>query len=679
MKYIMNLFFLSLFTATVFAQSSDANLALHLDGKDNNVRTGMGIIKSPWTLEAWIKGEERRWKDMEVIFGGGEYSNLNTADNLPLVIKNGKLHNDKANVWSGYVLDDKWHHVALSCDGSFTCLYLDGDMVDRKPIAFSVLPGALGVNEGDSTTFGGLIDEVRIWQTAVPAKTIREWMNKPLGSTHPQFKKLVGYYNFDGGMDDVSINWVGKGDQAYHLRNGRNNFRGNAPLAYTVVAGNPQFNPYTGRQKLFNAIVINSEWDADQGVADDQILKLRIAVTGSKNPLPFTGLTLDLSKVSALSDIAHVHVYYTGKTARSGIKMELFGKGTSPHRKMIFSNQGKPIYLTPGVNYFLVAADIAKNAIPGHRLKVSVPSFNLGKYRYVPETSKKQIDKEITGSSKVNPNVIKVLQWNIWHGGIHLGNDGRSRIIELIKATHADIVTMEEAYGAQQRIADSLGYFMHTGSPKDNLALYSRYPLKTIASSSPFNSNPAIISLPNGHQLFVNDSWLRYADNPEYTSFYPDSGLDPKAWEKDDSIRGLVDMENIIRDDIHPHVKDDNMPVIICGDFNSFSHLDWTKAAAPLHFGYGPVNFPISRYLLDEGYKDSFREMNPNEVLRPEGTFAAIYGQLQVSRIDFIYYKGKYLKAISSKIVKTAPEIDDVWASDHAAVLSTFELIEPSH
>ena len=76
--------------------------------------------------------------------------------------------------------------------------------------------------------------------------------------------------------------------------------------------------------------------------------------------------------------------------------------------------------------------------------------------------------------------------------------------------------------------------------------------------------------------------------------------------------------------------------------------------------------------------KDSFREINPDEVARPEGTFAVIYGQLQVSRIDFLYYKGKNIKAVSSKIVKTAPEIDDVWASDHAAVLTVFEIISPS-
>lgn len=676
MNYLLGLSFIYVFTATTFAQYGDVNKALHLDGKDNNVRTGIGIIKGAWTLEAWIKGDDTCWKNMEVIFGGGEYSKLNITDYLPLVIIKGKLHNTRANLWSGNVLDNKWHHVALSCDGAVTCLYLDGKMADRKPVAFSILPGALGVYEGDSTTFGGLMDEVRIWHSAVPAKTIREWMNKPLAPDHPQFHTLIGYYNFDDGIGDASVNWVGKGDQAYHLRNGRNNYRGTAPLAYTVVNDNPKFIKPSKRQGLFNAVAINSEWDADQGIPDDQVLKLRVAVTGAIKPLSLTALTLDLSKVSALSDISRIHVYYTGKTARSNTRIELFGSGRAPAKKIVLTNPQKNIPLTPGINYFLLTADIAEKAIAGDKIRISVSSFTLGNHSYIPETGKQQIDKQITYSSKTHPNIVKVLQWNIWHGGIHLGNDGLGRVIDLVKATHADVVTMQEAYGSQQRIADSLGYFMHTASPKDNLAIYSRYPMTAIPTSyTTFHSNPIKVTLPDGHQLLVNACWLRYASHPEYTSCYPDIGLDPKMWVAEDAALGLADMQHIIEKDTKPYL-DSDIPVIIGGDFNSCSHLDWTQAAAPLHFGYGPVAFPTSRYLLKEGYKDSFREINPDEVARPEGTWAAIYGQLQVCRIDFLYYKGKNIKTVASKIVKTAPEIDDVWASDHAAVLSTFALTD---
>lgn len=678
MKHLFTLLLACLPVIAAMTQTPVQNLALHLDGNDNNVRTGIGIIQAPWTLETWIKGDDRSWKEMEVVFGGGEYSELNITDNLPLVVEKGKLHSTQAGLWSKEILDDQWHHVALTCNGSSTQLYLDGELTDSKPVAVAILPGAMGINESDSTAFGGLLDEVRIWQTALPAQTIQEWINKPLSPTHPQFKTLIAYYNFDDGIEDVSVNWVGKGDQAYHIRNGRVNYKGTLPMAYTVPNENPQFcNIPDKPQELFNAVVIDSEWDADQATQDDQILKLRIAVTGNQAPLSLTELSLDLSDITSLSDLSRIHIYYTGKNARSNARTELFGNGKAPTKgKMTFKAAEGAIKLTPGINYLLVTADISDKATIGNKIKINVPSFRLNKTNYIPEVSKNQIEKRITCNSSNNPNIIKVLQWNIWHGGVHVGNDGQSRIIDLLTASHADIITMQEGYGAQQRIKDSLGYNMQTPSLKDNLVLFSRYPLTTIPTTKTFNSNPAKITLPNGRQLLVNACWLRYAYRPEYSCNYPNSGHDPRIWAAEDSLLALVDMKHILEKDTKPYLTDEDMPVIIGGDFNSCSHLDWTAAAAPIHYGYGPVPFPTTLYMQNEGYKDCFREINPNEVSRPEGTFAVIYGQLQVSRIDFLFYKGKGIKAIASKIVKTTPEIDDVWASDHAAVLTTFE-VEP--
>ena len=675
MKHIIIFLFAYLFVIPVTAQQSSQNLALHLDGKDNNVRTGIGYLNGSWTLEAWVKGDDNSWKEQEVLFGGGEYSLTNRADYLPLVIENGRLHSTWPDLWSKEVLDDQWHHVALSCDGVATRLYLDGEVIDSKITAMSVLPVALGVNEDDLTTFGGLMDEVRIWNSAVPTETLKEWMGKPLEPTHPQFKTLVAYYNFDDGIEDVSTNWVGKGDQAYHIRNGRLQYKGSIPMAYTVPNDNPKFVKPAKQQELFNAIVIDSEWDADQGSSDDQILKLRIAVTGDRNPLRLTELELDLSDVTTLSDISQIHIYHTGKTARSNIKTELFGQGEIPKKKMIFKDEQGVLTLTPGINYLLVTADIAEKATVGNKIKISVPSFKLGETTYIPETSERNIDKRISENSQNNPNIIKVLQWNIWHGGNHVGDDGQARVIDLVKATNADIITMQEGYGSQKRIQDSLGYYMQTPSLQDNLVLFSRYPITDIPTKKTFNSNPVKLTLPGNRPLLVNACWLRYAYQPEYSCNYPCIGHNTSTWVAEDAARGLEDMKYILEKDTKPYLTEgEDTPIIIGGDFNSCSHLDWTKKAASIHFGYGPVPFPISQYMLDQGYKDSFREINPDEIARPEGTFAVIYGHLQVSRIDFLYYKGNNIRAVSSKIVKTTPEIDDVWASDHAAVLTTFEL-----
>ncbi len=652
------------------AGPANYNKALHLDGKNNNVCFGMGILEAPWTLEMWFKGNDNSWKETEVLFGGGEYSTFKGIDNLPLVIKDGKLHSTLADLWSDSAMDDKWHHAAVTSDGSSTALYLDGKVIDSKPVSYPILVGSLGILEEQETAFSGLIDEVRIWSSSLSEETINNWKNKPIGNNHPFFTALKGYYNFDEELEESAVNWVGKGHQAYHIRNGRINYKDLFPLAYTVTNDNPYFSVPSQKQEVFNAVVIDSEWDVDQGAIGDPVLKLRIIISGEEDPLFLNELELDLTNTTNLTDIVSLHVFDSGKKANSNHKKELFKTDISPQSHLVL--KGEQFQLTPGVNYILITADISANSRPGNIIKINIPSFTLNGKKYVPETCIGLNDKTITRNSLNNEDVFRVLDWNIWHGGNHLGNVGVDRVIELIRKTGADIITMQEAYGSQMKIAQALNFQMQTHSPKDNLALFSRYPLQVITPTEPFKSNPVILKLPRERELLVNSCWLRYAYNPEYTASFPQQGYDTNLWIAEDSIRPMEDVSVIIRKDIDPYVTND-VPVIIAGDFNSFSHLDWTKAAAPLHYGYGPVNFPTSRLMIENGYKDSFREMHPDEVSRPEGTFAAIYGHLQTSRIDFIYYTPGKIRSVSSKIIRTTPEIDDVWPSDHAAVLTTFE------
>lgn len=647
-----------------------------MDGLDNDVRTGMGIIDGKWTLEAWIKGDDNTWKPEEAIITGGEYSDLNSCDNMPLIIKDGYLYSKGANLKSSIKMDDAWHHVAVSCDGRTTRLFLDGKEVAHRDTALAILPGAIGVNE-KKHTFGGSIDEVRIWRTALPLSTLQRWKDTPIERTHPSFRYLIGYYNFEDFTESMSVNWVGKGHQSYHLRNGRNDYYGNKPMAFVKPQDDLHIVHHHGKQKLFHATVLHNEWDLEQGSKGGQFIKLRIIVQGTDKPLSLDQLELDLSAMENLKDIDKVHLYYTGQQPKSSLRQEIFGRGQKAESKLRFIRQkGEPIqYMQPGVNYFLVALDLTENAIPGNKLVGNIPIIQLSGKKHSPELSTDYATQRVAYSNGKNNDIIKVLQWNIWHGGVHLGKtEGRNRVIDLIRASQADIITMQEGYGAQDTIAQALGFHLQTKSAKDNLALFSRFPIDKIPSSESFKSNPGIIKLNNGKKILVNDCWLRYAYRPEYTSSYASYGLNPKVWEAEDATLSLVDITNLINKDILPHQESPDMPTIIAGDFNSCSHLDWTDRTKPLHFGYGAVNFPTSQYMATQGFKDSFREQNPDELKYQGGTTAVIYGQMQMSRIDFIYYKGK-MRTLSSKIVRSSPDIDDVWASDHAAVLTTFQVL----
>ena len=667
----MKLIFTIIFTCLFSNSFSQKNLALKLDGLDNKLSIGMDTLKNVWTVEAWIKGDNNPWRELEAVIAGGEYGKQNISDHLSLVIKNGRLYNAGANIYSPNILPyNEWIHVAATSNKNHTALYINGVEVAKKDTSISILPGAIGVDEDSTSVFGGYIDEVRIWGASLTPELVKEWNSKPIMPTHPTFEKLKGYYTFDNWSADMSVNPVGKGHQSYHIRNGRVKQYGNTLLAYAVPNNNKLFTDYIGNQTLFNATIIANEWDSDQGEKEEQIVKIRVVVKGSKNPLELENIELDLSKCTSLMDIDCLNLYYTGSKPRSNIREKLCKNQVQLKNKISLKLKNK-IKLKAGVNYFLLTADIAKKATVGNRIKITIPTLSLSGKKITPIKDTHSLDKFVSSNSTVDNSVFKVLQWNIWHGGIHVGKFGRSRVIELIQHSNADIVMMQEAYGAQQRIANSLNFQMISASHKDNLALFSRFPLQQIKTKNPFFSIPAYVTFPNKKRILLNNCWFRYAYRPEYTCVYGEQGLDTDVWCQEDSLLTLTDVKRNIKEDIQPYKKE-KMDVIIGGDFNSCSHLDWTKRASHLHYGYTADRLPVSRYMIKQGYTDTFRSIHTNEVERPEGTYAVIFGHRQTARIDFIYYKGNGIRPIFSKIVRTAAEIDDVWASDHAAVLTTF-------
>lgn len=669
-KYFIIALVSLVFLPSIYAQG---NLALQLDGIDNKLSIGQDTLKDYWTLEAWIKGDGNEWKELEPIISGGDYGDLNTVDYFPLTIKNGKLHNEGANISSlNKLSNNEWIHIAATSDGSSTVIYINGEEAARRDSSTSILPSAIGIDQDGKAIFGGLIDEVRIWSNSLSSEQIKQWMYCAVTPEHPQFEELKGYYPFDDIKEGVAVNRVGRGHQSYHLRSGRFDYYGDKPLAVAVVNDNILFENYNQKQKLFNATVIASEWDSDQGEKDEQILKVRIIVDGDKDPLELSSIELDLSECSNLDDIESLNLYYTGSSPRTTIREKLCETKTKLKKDLKLKIDGK-FALKSGVNYFLLTADIASNATLGNVVKITVPNVVLSKSKITPIPDIEALDKQIYVNSKTNSDIFRIIQWNIWHGGVHV-KDGQIRVAELIKDSNADIVMMQESYGIQQFLKKTLGFNMLTASDSDNLSLLSRFPLENLETKKAFYSNPAYVTLPMGKEVLLNNCWLRYSYKPEYTCDYGMTGLDTDVWVAEDSTRPLFDIEENFKNDITPYIKD-GMDVIVGGDFNSGSHLDWTERAAHHHFGY-VADLPVSKYMLDKGYTDTFRALNPDEVVRPEGTFAVIFGHLQNSRIDFIYYKGAGIRPIFSKIVRTTYEIDDVWTGDHAAVLTTFEVVK---
>ena len=309
-------------------------------------------------------------------------------------------------------------------------------------------------------------------------------------------------------------------------------------------------------------------------------------------------------------------------------------------------------------------------------------------------------------TSKINtPKKLKVMAWNIWHAGHmkHLPSHGFKGTLGILKQIDADVILMIETYGASEKVADHLGYYHRLLS--SNLSVYSRYPITdtyTFSDSISASNFGGVEIDMDGQKVRLFDTWLHYL--PGCRTVPTDKSEEEiLAWEstssRDDEIRRIL---NVLKPFM---VESDSIPIILGGDFNIHSHLDWTEATKHMYnHGGAVVDWIVSKEMEKAGFKDSFREINPDPVKHIGTTWMHPINEdwefkrsamertgkylpydeseiMRYDRIDFIYYQGEQLKAIESAIYnKDIGEMlsldgkEFLFASDHGFVLTTFKI-----
>lgn len=269
------------------------------------------------------------------------------------------------------------------------------------------------------------------------------------------------------------------------------------------------------------------------------------------------------------------------------------------------------------------------------------------------------------------PQKLKTQVWNIWHGGRRFGKQvGVQRVIDVLKKENADVIGLIETYGSGAIIADSLGYYFYLIS--SNLSILSRYPIEeTIPIFKPFNAGGAFIWLGENQRIAFFDIWLHYL--PDIT----DLNKGPEAvrkYIKEEQQTRLPEIKAILKE-MAPYLADAGQtPVVLVGDFNVDSHLDWTDTTRPIHAGL-TVPLPVSEAVAGAGFHDSFRQLSPDVLLNPGTTWSPLIntGAENVScipmRIDYIYYRGDRLVPFRSEALRHHPV---GWPSDHGSVTTSF-------
>ncbi len=262
---------------------------------------------------------------------------------------------------------------------------------------------------------------------------------------------------------------------------------------------------------------------------------------------------------------------------------------------------------------------------------------------------------------------LSVMTWNIWHGGKHYGKRvGVDRISDVIRNADPDIVLLQDVEGSGERIADDLGYFYFSRSK--NLSVISRFPFKrSYDIFKPSTFGCVSMNIGNGQELLLCPVLLDSKPNigayVKTGNAIPDSIIDREM-----QTRGL--QMRFILGELSSFSLSNNKTLILAGDFNSGSHLDWTERNKKAHDGL-VVEFPASKSLEQAGFIDTYRTINPDEVEYPGITWSPVFRNTMQDRIDFIYSKGNGLTPVSSEVIDSY--IYD-FPSSHAAVITVFSI-----
>ncbi|KAF4587841.1 DNase I-like protein [Ophiocordyceps camponoti-floridani] len=367
---------------------------------------------------------------------------------------------------------------------------------------------------------------------------------------------------------------------------------------------------------------------------------------------------------------------FTTRNGREGDAFEVSIKGLLTNQKDTKTKFTKMTSEGDGNDWVTVSGDGTISGKPdasGERRVTIEATSSVG--------SKAQLKVKIpirsSGSSLVDR--IGVLSFNMWHGGSQV-NDYHRKQVRYLASSNVDIVGLQESNGGHAvRLGQALGWDSWQGR---DVGIISRYPIVERFDLTQAGGAVRIALDGDASQIIAWNAHLGYTPYGPYDFCYDHMTVEEVM--KNEAVSGRTPQIIEIMDRMKTHIADsDRVPVLLTGDMNAPSHLDWTEATRSQHCNVGAVPWPSSEEPIKGGLIDSYREVHKDPAADPGITWSPI--QLEndgrpepLDRIDFVYHKGlKVVDSVREVVGKPEPEPnhwDNEWTTDHAAVRSTFQV-----
>jgi len=295
---------------------------------------------------------------------------------------------------------------------------------------------------------------------------------------------------------------------------------------------------------------------------------------------------------------------------------------------------------------------------------------------------------------------LRVLVWNVWRGGNELA-DGPEKILAVVEAARPDVVLLQESYDIDgdrpttgRWMADELGWNAHQGT-SPHLCVLTPLDLEATFFHHDWHGVGARLRDAEGREFVAFSIWLDYRayltrelrDEPDRS----DADLLEAESVRSSRLPQAEALLAFLEEEGHLAA---NVPLLVGGDWNTPSHLDWTLDTSRVYKHRRALDLPVSRAVAARGFSDVYRAVHPNPVQRPGITWSPLFrvagdgGDQGFERIDRLYLRNPEAPAGGWRLVPRAGEVlprvweDDAlplderqFPSDHAAVLLELEWV----
>jgi hypothetical protein len=203
-------------------------------------------------------------------------------------------------------------------------------------------------------------------------------------------------------------------------------------------------------------------------------------------------------------------------------------------------------------------------------------------------------------AKKATPDRLRVLVWNVLHGANDVTN-GAEKALEVIRGAEPDLVLMQESYDIEgdrptlgRWLAAQLGWQAYQGD-SPHLCVLTKLPVEARFFHDAWHG-VGVRLVDEGQRPFVAyTTWIDYRAFLGYELRDRPSISDEEllAAESERSSR-LPQAKALVA-----HLADaghlaSTVPLLVGGDWNTPSHLDWTVDAARIYRRRRPLPLPVS-------------------------------------------------------------------------------------